>query len=143
MLKTLNTVSRLRRFAVDEARQTLAACLHAEAIAAEAEKSAEAAMRREGAAAACLSADDATVEAFAAWLPRGRQALGVARERHERASAATFVARAKMAAALTAAAVIDRLRQTRMAEQQTTADRVAQATLDEIAQTHRRRTQSR
>ncbi len=85
MMKTLRALSRLRHYAVDEARQALVTCLNAETQAAAAEKSADAMMWRERAAAASLHADDATVEAFGAWLPRGQQVLGVARAQHERA----------------------------------------------------------
>ena len=138
MVKTLNTLVRLRRFAVDGAKQALAASLHAETKAADAEKAAEETLRREYEAAATLGADDAAVEAFEAWLPAGRKLLGAAQQRNEDARAETAVARAKLSTAMTAVEVVDRLRQSRLAEQQIVTDRAAQATLDEIGQTHRR-----
>jgi hypothetical protein len=96
---TLATVIRLRRSVVNEASVALVECIRAEAAATAAVKAAGAAITRERRAAEELAADDADVEAFSAWLKRGRAGLERTRAIHERAAAETARARATLAAA--------------------------------------------
>ena len=132
--KVLRVVARIRKLAIDEARIELAARLAVEVRAAEADRSAQAAMRREHAAAATLGAEHT---AFAAWLPRGLEARNVARDATASAQAAAQEGRSALAAARASAEAVqrmlDRLAAARLAE----ADRREQAVLDEVGQRRR------
>lgn len=66
----LEVLLRLRRLAVDQARQGLAECVAAETIAIARCNAVEAAMARELDAASKITADDRAVEDFAIWLHR-------------------------------------------------------------------------
>ena len=68
----LDALLKVRRMAADEARRGLAECLRAESEAIAAIVEFEASIGRETEAATSLAADDAEVEAFAAWLRRIR-----------------------------------------------------------------------
>jgi flagellar export protein FliJ len=129
----LETLARLRRNICADARRSLAACLEAEDTASTALRGAEAAIIREQDAAGSLEVGDGAVEAFASWLPLGRQAVAQARETHARAGAATVQARAILAAARASAEAVDRLIEKRAAEHEARAAKRAQATLDEAA----------
>ncbi len=65
----LDTVLRLRRVSVDDAKRGLAAAIRAEGDAQAVADAAEALIGAEAAAAADVAAPDAAVAAFAAWLP--------------------------------------------------------------------------
>lgn len=105
----LATLRRLRRQALEAAGHTLA---EAQAVQDQAEAATHAARRQldiERDAAEDLAADDAAVEAYAAWLPRGRAALAEAQAAQARASEATLLARARFAAARVAMEAADLL----------------------------------
>ena len=68
----LESLLRLRRLAVDEARRGLADCLRVESLAAHAVAAIESAIDHETDVATDLASGDAVVEAFAAWLRRIR-----------------------------------------------------------------------
>jgi hypothetical protein len=135
----LETLVRLRRLASEDARRAFAACLRAEDETAAALRGAEAAILHEQAAATDLSADDAVVEAFAAWLPQGRQAVARASAAHARAGAATVQARAVVAAARISTEVAERLVQAQEAARADDAARRSQVALDEAAAVRRPR----
>ncbi len=134
----LETLARLRRSVVEDARRALVACLEAEDAASTAMRRAEAAIFHEQDAAGTLNAGDGAVEAFAAWLPYGRQAVAQAREAHDRAAAATVQARAVLAASRASAEAADRLLASRAAVRDAEAARRTQIALDEAA-SHRKR----
>lgn len=127
----LDTLVRLRRSVVEDSRRALAACLEAEEAASTAMRGAEAAIFREQEAAAAIEAGDGAVEAFAAWLPRGRQAVAQARDAHGKAGAATVQARAVLAAARASVEAVDRLVANRAAARAAEAARREQTALDE------------
>jgi ribosomal protein L16/L10AE len=129
----LQTLARLRHSVVEEARRALAACLDAEENASTEMRAAEAAIFREQDAAGALDAGDGAVEAFAVWLPHGRQMVALAREAHARAGAATGQARAVLAAARASAEAADQLLASRAAARGAEAARRSQAALDEAA----------
>jgi flagellar export protein FliJ len=116
---------------LDEARRELGRCLAAEDAANAGRRAAEAAIHSEQQAASALDADDGAVEAFAAWLPRGRQAIAHAESAYSRAETATAQARARLAAARAAAAAAERMIETRQAAERIAEDRKEQAALDE------------
>lgn len=129
----LETLARLRRGVVEDARRALAACLEAEEAASTATRAAEAAIFREQEAAGAIDTSDGAVEAFAAWLPHGRRAVAKARDAHADAGAATAQARAVLAAARASAEAADRLLASRAAARAVEADRREQTALDEAA----------
>jgi hypothetical protein len=130
----LATLLRLRESEVDEAKRALAACLRKEEELTRAEREAEAALRQERAAAEDLRADDVAVEAYAAWLPRGRAALAAAQEQRVRAEACTAHARAVLAASRAAAQVIAERIESRAAIERMERARRQQLALDEAGQ---------
>lgn len=106
---TLATLCRVRRAALDAATRALA---EAEAALDRAETASHAAHRRleaERAAATDLAASDAMVEAYAAWLPRGRAAVTEAEIARARAMEETVLARHRLAAARIAMEAADTL----------------------------------
>ena len=74
-IATLRTLLRVRKQVLDAARQELSSLIDAESTAAERYRAASAAMQREYAVATALDASDAVAEAFATWLPHGREAV--------------------------------------------------------------------
>ena len=69
MSDALQTVMRIRKLAVDEAKRALAESLNVEDQARRVADAAEAQIGIEGQIAADLETGDGAVEAFAAWLP--------------------------------------------------------------------------
>ena len=129
----LKTVHRLREMEVDGARSAL---LRLEALAHEArmaERAATITIQTEMNAAARLGADDATVEAFGAWLPTGRAAVIRAQAQLARLEQDTAQARAILNLARSGAEAVEKL----MAEREMLATEAAarrqQAALDEAA----------
>ena len=130
----LESLLRLRRLAVDEARRGLADCLRAESQAAEALAALEAAIERETDVAADLSAGDAEVEAFAAWLRRMRPKQQAAHAAEAQAEAATAQGRAILAAARAAVSAVEDMLAEHTAERKAEAQRQAQHEIDEAVQ---------
>ena len=130
----LESLLRLRRLAVDEARRGLADCLRAECQAAEALAALEAAIERETDVAADLSAGDAEVEAFAAWLRRMRPKQQAAHAAEAQAEAATAQGRAILAAARAAVSAVEDMLAEHTAERKAEAQRQAQREIDEAVQ---------
>jgi flagellar biosynthesis chaperone FliJ len=133
MDSSLATALRIRKLAVEEARLDLALRLDAEAQAAAAERQAAHAIQHEATAATEADASDAAVEAFAAWLPRGRQALKRAQATRAEAEVACNLARAAVAAAQSAYETVETLlvEQAEAARQRTA--RAEQKVADETA----------
>jgi hypothetical protein len=90
---------RLRRQGLEAASRALADAQAAEDVAELAVRAARRLLDTEREAAEDLAADDADVEAYAAWLPRGRAALAEAEIAQARATATTDLTRARFAAA--------------------------------------------
>jgi len=138
--RALQTVLRLRRLAVDAAKRELADRLADESEAAALEEAAEAAIRLEAEVATSLYADDSAVEAFAAWLPRGRAALDQARRRREEAELSVTRARAALRIARADQAAVQQVLAAHDAARLAETARRGQAALDEAAlECHRRR----
>jgi flagellar export protein FliJ len=127
----LQAVLKLRELAVEEARRDVAACLELETAAGREAAAAEQAIGRETAAATDLSAGDAEVESFAAWLPHGRRRAREAHEKHEAAAMDTARARAVLAASRAGVEAVQKLIEKRRAEENAALARKAQAELDE------------
>lgn len=127
----LRIVLRLREMEVDDARTELVrreTRVHAAAVAAH---EAEAAIQSEMTAAARLSADDAAVEAFGAWLPSGRRAVLEAQAVLSRAQGESAQARARLNVARAAAEAVKTLIADRDAEASREVLRREQIDLDE------------
>ncbi len=128
----LAALLRLRQIEVDEARRSLGDCLAAERAAREAVEHADRAIAREAEAAADLTADDARVEAFAAWLPTGRAAQQAATHALTTAEARVAEARAALTLSRAALRAAEQLMATREAEREAQKLRQEQLRLDEI-----------
>jgi flagellar export protein FliJ len=130
----LESLLRLRRLAVDDARRGLADCLRAESLAAQAVAAIEAAIEHETDVTASLAAGDAEVEAFATWLRRIRPKQHSAHAAEADAEAATARGRAILAAAQSAVAAVEDMLARHAAERMAEAQRQAQREIDEAAQ---------
>lgn len=107
---------RMHTLAVSDAMRCLTACIRNQVIAQQAFDAATQTLAREQELAIC-SASDADVEAFAAWLPEGRQAAHLAGIRLEQAG--QFAANARAALRLARGALIahERLAHRRVAHE--------------------------
>lgn len=132
-LDRLRMLMRLRKSEVDTARTALAARLEEAGAARSRAQEAEAAIAREFEAASRLDADDAAVDALAAWLPRGRAAAAVARGQADRAEAEVVQARAMLTLARSAAEAVQALIEAETAIATRQAAAREQAVLDEAA----------
>jgi hypothetical protein len=133
----LESVLRIRRMAIDDARRALARNLQEEEIARRRAEAAEALIYREGEIAADLSVGDGAVEAYAAWLPTGRALLQVARIAHEQCSSDVAIARATLTIARAASEAASNLLARRTAEQNALLERRSQNLMDEVASRQR------
>ena len=129
--KAIQTVSRLRRLALDDASQALSRALAAETAAAARADEATRQIAEEAAAASSLAGTDATVEAFAVWLPGARQHATEAQEACERASAEVARLRAVLTASRAAYEAVETLLAQRKEAEAKERDRRSQAELDE------------
>jgi SWI/SNF-related matrix-associated actin-dependent regulator 1 of chromatin subfamily A len=132
--RALGIVNRLRKLAVDQARRELAGRLAAEAAATATADAVHAALRHEHEAARAVRAEDAAGAAFAAWLPRGLQAISVARDASAQAQEAVAQGRAALAEALAAREAVSQLLAREAAARILEASRRDQAVLDEVGQ---------
>jgi flagellar export protein FliJ len=130
----LESLLRLRRLAVDDARRGLSECLRAEGEAAQAVAAIEAAIEHETDVAASLSTGDAEVEAFAAWLRRIRPKQHAAHAAEAQAGAATAQGRAILAAARAAVSAVEDMLAEHAAERMAEGQRQDQREIDEAAQ---------
>ena len=129
--KAIQTVARLRRLALDDASQALSRALAAETAAAARADDATRQIAEEAAVASSLTGTDATVEAFAAWLPGARQHAAETREACERAGAEVARLRAVLTASRAACEAVDALLAQRTQAEAKERDRRSQAELDE------------
>ena len=135
----LKTVHRLRQMEVDGARaelQRLGALVHQARMT---ERAATIAIQTEMNAAARLCADDATVEAFGAWLPTGRAAVIRAQAQLGRVEQDTAQARAILNLARAGAEAVEKLMAEREVLAIEAAGRKQQAALDDAASRSRKR----
>jgi flagellar export protein FliJ len=130
----LQALLRARRLAVREAQRDLAAALAVAGEAEGAERAAAAALQRETDLASSLDVGDSAVEAFAAWLPQGHEALQRARNQRARAEVEMERARAALAACRAAAAALEEVMAAAKRKAAEEAARREQATLDEVGQ---------
>lgn len=128
----LQALLKLREQQVEAARLDYAACLQAETAAEHAAHEADAAIANEAASAADIAADDAAVEAFAAWLPEGRRRARAAQAKRDTTELETARARAALAVSRAGMKAVEKLIDTRAAEREADLARRAQAELDEI-----------
>ncbi|WP_158743957.1 hypothetical protein [Acidisphaera sp. L21] len=133
MADALDTVLRIRRVTVDDAKRDLAAMLRIEEDAQLKAEATEALIAQEAAAATDLRAGDDAVEAYAVWLPVGRANAAAARAAHENACSAVAMARAALTIARAAAESAQQLLEKRSKERQLEQGRKIQAAMDEIA----------
>ncbi len=134
----LRLALRLRHEAVEAAQQHLAECIEAEMRAAAAARQANAAIQIEAEAASAIGSDDAAVEAFAAWLPRGRTAQAAAAARHAACLDATSIARASVGVARAAEEAVGNALEAHAAQLRAGIAKRAQETLEEAGQASRR-----
>jgi hypothetical protein len=133
--RTLGNLLKIRRASVNDARAVLAGALMAEDAAAADEAAVGSMVEAEVKAASDASADDTAVEALAAWLPQARTRQDVVHDRHRQAEAATSRARAALAAARTAEALVENLIVMHETDEGITAEQQTQATLREYVAT--------
>ncbi len=105
--ESLSALLKLRLQAVDEARTKLVDCLRREGEAAMAADRARKAIEAEMNRASSLSAEDGDVDAFVAWLPRGRAQLDQANAALDRAQGAAIQARTELSMARGAAEAVE------------------------------------
>jgi hypothetical protein len=129
----LKTVHRLRQMEMDAARAELQRLEAAVDEARMRERAATIAIQTEMNAAARLSADDATVEAFGAWLPTGRAAVIRAQAQLVRLEQETAQGRAILNLARAGAEAVEKMMAERALLAREAIDRKQQATLDEAA----------
>jgi flagellar export protein FliJ len=127
---------KLRRLAVDQARQSLADCLAREQMTEKALAEAEAALDRETLAAQA-SASDGEVEAYAAWLPYGRMAVQKAQSARDAAAVETTLGRAALTLARSAAEAVEKLIEQRRQKNLAEAEQRERKVLDEAGQRRR------
>lgn len=129
----LDTVLRLRRHAVDDARRALTDSLVAATAAEMAAHQLQRDIQAETDRAGDVSGDDSMVEAFAAWLPTARQRLDAARSVQERQEAEVARCRAELTASRAAMQAVEGLIAASRAAQAEAREKVAQRGLDEAA----------
>ena len=127
----LDTVLRLRRHAVDDARRALTDSLVAATAAEMTAQQLQRDMQAETERAADVSGDDSMVEAFAAWLPAARQRLEAARSVQERQEVEVARCRAELTASRAAMQAVEALIAENRAKQAEARERLAQRSLDE------------
>jgi flagellar biosynthesis chaperone FliJ len=128
---TLSVLIRLRQQACDDAQRQLVASLAAEGRAQAMADDAERAIASETEAALDLCGSDATVEAFAAWLPVARGRLEQALRGLETRRAETARARAGLAASRTALESVETLQQRRQEKERLARERRWQLELED------------
>ena len=130
----LESLLRLRRLAVDEARRGLADCLRVESLADHAVAAIESAIDHETDVATDLASGDAVVEAFAAWLRRIRPKQHAVHAAEAQAEASTAQGRALLAAARAAVRAAEEMLEKHAAAKLAEEEHQAQREIDEAAQ---------
>jgi flagellar export protein FliJ len=129
----LDVLLRLRTLAVDQTRQALAACIHAETEAASRCNMIDATIAREIAAATSLGSDDRAVEDFAAWLRRMLPEQALANDALAQAETHTKEARLVLAAGRKGVRAVETLQEKQAVERSARRARQEQLALDEAA----------
>ncbi len=129
----LDILLRLRRLAIDQARQALADCLGAETHAAKRCEEIATAISCEMAAASAVTADDRAVEDFAAWLRQTLPVQAGAEAALLTAETQTKEARLVLAAARAGVRAVEHMVERKDAERRLQAGRAEQVVLDEAA----------
>jgi flagellar export protein FliJ len=132
MADPLQTLLRLRRMAVDQARRSLAECLRRETEASVRVKEIAEIIDRETDAVCQAGMDDRAVHDFAAWLKRVRTEERAATEALLTAEVQTQEARTVLAAGRAAVETVEALIEQRQAERRAAQMRQEQKVLDEI-----------
>lgn len=119
MTAKLETLLRLRRLAVDDARMALAGCIRDEVTADAALAAADKALERETAAAARMTEQDpkeqnpreqaGVAEAFAHWLRHARDRRAALQRQHDLAATRTHEVRAVLSAGRLAVEAVETL----------------------------------
>lgn len=133
-VEALDTALALRRRAVAQARQHLAASTQASAASASHARALERQIEAETERASDPGGSDRLVEAFAAWLPGARHAATQARAAQDRQDAETSRLRAELTACRIGLESVEALIAQRESAREQARDRAAQRELDEIAQ---------
>jgi flagellar export protein FliJ len=137
MADPLQTLLRLRRLTVDQARLGLADSLRREAEASERVREIADEIERETGTACALAGDDRIVDNFAAWLRRARVRQDAAANAMLAAEAHTGEARAVLTAGRAAVETVEALLERREAERLAEAGQQEQKTLDEFGRGRR------
>ncbi len=130
----LRVALRLRQAAVASAQLDLAGNVAAETAAAAAARDAAGEIQVQADAASALTADDLAVEAFAAWLPRGRRAESATRDAHSGCLDAVAIPRAALAVARAAEEAVANMLEAAAAAARAKVEKATQAALDEAGQ---------
>lgn len=128
----LRTLLRLRRLALDEARQTFAACLEQEGTEAGRVRRIERSIQEETDRASSLDGNDVTVETFARWLRRIRVEQEAAEWALREAETRTAEARVVLSASRQAVEAVETEIERRDALERQEGTRREQRMLDEI-----------
>jgi len=139
MNRTIGTLARVRRLALDRAKRDLAAAHAAEAAALRMAEAAIDIIAAEAAFASAYVAAEGGDGGFAAWLPTARSRGEQARGAHGRSMAETERARACLADAGVALRLVEELAKRHAAARKAAVARDAQRALDEIGQLRARR----
>ncbi len=130
---TLHALARLRDRAVEDSRRELARCIAAEAEAQARLDDTERRLLIQGEAAADLAAGDEVVEAYARWLPIGREEIVQARRALDAATAEVHYARATLDAARAAARLVSDALERERRDETVRSQKQEQAEIDEQA----------
>lgn len=129
----LEVLLRLRRLAVDQARQGLADCVAAETIAIARQSAVETAIARELDAASKITADDRAVEDFAVWLHQMLPERYAAEAALLNAEAHTKEARMVLAVTRAGVRAVENMLERKEADRLLLVGRTEQLALDEAA----------
>lgn len=131
----LGVLLRVRRLAVDQARQALAECLTLETVASARCEEIATAIAQETDAATALTSDDQTVETFARWLRQTLPLQSAANLALADAEARTKEARTVLAATRSGVRAVETMLEQKEAERRLKLARAEQYALDEAAAT--------
>lgn len=129
---TLNTLLRIRRTSLDDAQHALAEALRHQQRMQTLSEAEESRYAMETVAALDLTAGDEAVDAFARWLPIGREAVATARGAEQEASGDMDRARVVLGLARAAYRSVELLIEKRTEEARQLRDRKEQQAMDEL-----------
>lgn len=132
MKDPLLSLLRLRTQAMDEARRIVGDAIEAHQVAQHRLQLAEQHVQQETRAASALNVGDASVEAFARWLPVGQAGINRCRDEAFQTGAAVDRARAALGLARAAVEVVERLIAARAETEAQATMRREQAQMDEL-----------